>query len=87
MRPLDVLAVELGSFQLHWSPSVVPLAAAVLNVAPDHLDWWGDSFDDYAAAKGLAFAHREHLRHRQRRRPGQRAAARATRQVAESRSP
>ena len=55
--PLDVLAVEFGSFQLHWSPSVVPLAAAVLNVAPDHLDWWGDSFDDYVAAKGLAFAH------------------------------
>ena len=24
MRPLDVLAVEFGSFQLHWSPSVVP---------------------------------------------------------------
>jgi UDP-N-acetylmuramoylalanine--D-glutamate ligase len=29
----------------------------VLNVAPDHLDWWGGSFEDYAAAKGLAFAH------------------------------
>jgi UDP-N-acetylmuramoylalanine--D-glutamate ligase len=56
--PLDALAVEFGSFQLHWSPSVVPMAAAVLNVAPDHLDWWGDSFDDYVAAKGLAFAHR-----------------------------
>jgi UDP-N-acetylmuramoylalanine--D-glutamate ligase len=55
--PYDVLAVELGSFQLHWSRSVAPLAAAVLNVAPDHLDWWGDSFDDYVAAKGLAFAH------------------------------
>ena len=55
--PYDALAVEIGSFQLHWSRSVAPLAAAVLNVAPDHLDWWGDSFDDYAAAKGLAFAH------------------------------
>ena len=57
--PYDVLAVELGSFQLHWSPSVAPTAAAVLNVAPDHLDWWGGSFTDYIAAKGLAFAHRE----------------------------
>jgi UDP-N-acetylmuramoylalanine--D-glutamate ligase len=57
--PFDALAVELGSFQLHWSPSVAPVAAAVLNVAPDHLDWWGDSFDAYAAAKGLAFAHRD----------------------------
>jgi UDP-N-acetylmuramoylalanine--D-glutamate ligase len=55
--PYDALAVELGSFQLHWSRSVAPFAAAVLNVAPDHLDWWADSFDDYAAAKGLAFAH------------------------------
>ncbi len=55
--PYDVLAVELGSFQLHWSQSVAPDAAVVLNVAPDHLDWWGGSFDDYAAAKGLAFAH------------------------------
>ena len=57
--PYDVLAVELGSFQLHWSRSVAPPAAAVLNVAPDHLDWWGGSFTDYAAAKGLAFAHAE----------------------------
>ena len=55
--PYDVLAVELGSFQLHWSRSVAPPAAAVVNVAPDHLDWWGGSFADYAAAKGLAFAH------------------------------
>jgi UDP-N-acetylmuramoylalanine--D-glutamate ligase len=57
--PYDVLAVELGSFQLHWSPSVAPAAAAVLNVAPDHLDWWGHSFAEYTDAKGLAFAHRE----------------------------
>lgn len=55
--PYDVLAVELGSFQLHWSRSVAPHAAAVLNVAPDHLDWWGGSFEQYSAAKGLAFAH------------------------------
>jgi UDP-N-acetylmuramoylalanine--D-glutamate ligase len=57
--PYDVLAVELGSFQLHWSRSVAPVAAAILNVAPDHLDWWGNSFEDYAAAKGLAFAHEQ----------------------------
>jgi UDP-N-acetylmuramoylalanine--D-glutamate ligase len=57
--PYDVLAVELGSFQLHWSRSVAPAAAAILNVAPDHLDWWADSFEDYVAAKGLAFAHEE----------------------------
>lgn len=46
----SVLAVELSSFQLHWSPSVVPAAGCVLNVAEDHLDWHG-SMAAYAAAK------------------------------------
>src|SRR5690606_6642959 len=53
-EPYDVLAVELSSFQLHWSSSLAPLAAAVLNVAPDHLDWHG-SLEEYAAAKGRIF--------------------------------
>ena len=44
------LAVELSSFQLHWAPSLHPLAGAVLNVAEDHLDWHG-SMAAYAAAK------------------------------------
>lgn len=44
------LAVELSSFQLHWAPSVRPAAGAVLNVAPDHLDWHG-TMAAYAAAK------------------------------------
>jgi UDP-N-acetylmuramoylalanine--D-glutamate ligase len=48
-----VLAVELSSFQLHWSPSVVPSAGCVLNVAEDHLDWHG-SMTAYAAAKARA---------------------------------
>jgi UDP-N-acetylmuramoylalanine--D-glutamate ligase len=48
-----VLAVELSSFQLHWSPSVVPAAGLVLNVAEDHLDWHG-GLDAYAAAKAQA---------------------------------
>jgi UDP-N-acetylmuramoylalanine--D-glutamate ligase len=45
-----VLAVELSSFQLHWSPSLRPAAGCVLNVAEDHLDWHG-SMAAYAAAK------------------------------------
>ncbi|MDN5917775.1 MAG: UDP-N-acetylmuramoyl-L-alanine--D-glutamate ligase [Pseudonocardia sp.] len=48
-----VLAVELSSFQLHWSPSVRPAAGVVLNVAEDHLDWHG-GMDGYAAAKARA---------------------------------
>ncbi len=53
-EPYDVLAVELSSFQLHWSSTLAPHAAAVLNVAPDHLDWHG-SMAEYAAAKGRIF--------------------------------
>jgi UDP-N-acetylmuramoylalanine--D-glutamate ligase len=48
--PYDVLAVELSSFQLHWSSTLAPAAGALLNVAPDHLDWH-PSMADYLAAK------------------------------------
>ena len=51
----DVLAVELSSYQLHWSSSLAPEAGAVLNVAPDHLDWHG-SLEAYAADKGKIYA-------------------------------
>jgi UDP-N-acetylmuramoylalanine--D-glutamate ligase len=53
--PYQVLAVELSSFQLHWSSSLRPLAATVLNVAADHIDWHGD-LESYARAKGRIFA-------------------------------
>jgi UDP-N-acetylmuramoylalanine--D-glutamate ligase len=49
----EVLAVELSSFQLHWSPSIRPFAGCVLNVSDDHLDWHG-SPEAYAAAKARA---------------------------------
>ncbi len=50
--PYDVLAVELSSFQLHWTRTVEFAAAAILNIAPDHLDWHG-SLAAYAADKAL----------------------------------
>ena len=53
--PYDLLAVELSSFQLHWSSTVAPAAATILNVAPDHLDWHG-SMAAYAGDKGRIFA-------------------------------
>lgn len=53
-QPYDVLAVELSSYQLHWSGSLAPYAATVLNVAPDHLDWHG-SMDAYVGAKAKIF--------------------------------
>ncbi|NHA66792.1 UDP-N-acetylmuramoyl-L-alanine--D-glutamate ligase [Phycicoccus flavus] len=53
--PYDVVAVELSSFQLHWSHSIVPRASACLNIAPDHVDWHG-SLEEYARAKGKVYA-------------------------------
>ncbi|NUT40382.1 MAG: UDP-N-acetylmuramoyl-L-alanine--D-glutamate ligase [Thermoactinospora sp.] len=53
-EPYDVLAVELSSFQLHYSDSLAPHAAAILNLAPDHLDWHG-SMEEYAKAKQRIF--------------------------------
>jgi UDP-N-acetylmuramoylalanine--D-glutamate ligase len=49
-----VLAVELSSFQLHWSRELNPRAAVVLNVSADHLDWHG-CMARYAAAKGSVY--------------------------------
>src|SRR5690606_23778550 len=53
---VDVLAVELSSFQLRFTRTTSLEAAAVLNVAPDHLDWHG-SLERYAADKGRIFTH------------------------------
>ncbi|HEV2343951.1 MAG TPA: UDP-N-acetylmuramoyl-L-alanine--D-glutamate ligase [Actinocrinis sp.] len=53
-EPYEVLAIELSSFQLHWTESLSPLASAVLNVAPDHVDWHG-SYDEYKKAKGRVY--------------------------------
>ena len=46
----EVLVLELSSFQLHWVRQARFEAAAILNIADDHLDWHG-SFDAYADAK------------------------------------
>lgn len=50
---VEVLAVELSSFQLFWAPSVRPVAGAVLNIAEDHLDWHG-GMKGYVEAKARA---------------------------------
>jgi UDP-N-acetylmuramoylalanine--D-glutamate ligase len=41
-EPYDVMAVELSSFQLHYTRSMAAESAVVLNVAEDHLDWYDD---------------------------------------------
>ena len=53
-EPYDVFAVELSSFQLHYTHSLSCESAAVLNVAEDHLDWYS-SMKEYAADKGRIY--------------------------------
>ncbi|MEE2569606.1 UDP-N-acetylmuramoyl-L-alanine--D-glutamate ligase [Pseudarthrobacter sp. J64] len=50
----DVFAVELSSFQLHWSHSISPVASVCLNVAEDHVDWHG-SYESYLADKARVY--------------------------------
>ncbi|PYI67077.1 UDP-N-acetylmuramoyl-L-alanine--D-glutamate ligase [Arthrobacter livingstonensis] len=51
----DVLAVELSTFQLHFTQSLEPLSSVCLNLAEDHVDWHG-SFEAYAADKAKIYA-------------------------------
>ena len=54
----DVFAVELSSFQLHYSPSLRMHSAAVLNLHDDHLEWYAhedDAAGAYAADKARIF--------------------------------
>ncbi len=55
--PYDVFAVELSSFQLHYTHSMGAQAAAVLNLAEDHLDWYSGSggMSTYGADKGRIY--------------------------------
>lgn len=50
----EALVVEISSYQLHHTYSLSPIAAVVLNIAPDHLDWHG-SYEAYRAAKGRVY--------------------------------
>jgi UDP-N-acetylmuramoylalanine--D-glutamate ligase len=63
-EPYDVLAVELSSFQLHYTDSMSAQAAAVLNVSADHLDWYPavdekQAMADYTGDKGRIYQHVE----------------------------
>ncbi len=57
-EPYDVLAVELSSFQLHYTSSMRAESAVVLNVAEDHLDWYPGAdggMKAYVADKGRIY--------------------------------
>ncbi len=49
-RDFEAFVVEASSFQLAYSDSLDAQSAAILNFAPDHLDWHG-SVDSYLEAK------------------------------------
>ncbi|MEO8135700.1 MAG: Mur ligase family protein, partial [Betaproteobacteria bacterium] len=53
-RHPDVYVLELSSFQLEATASLVPTAAAVLNLSPNHLDWHLN-LADYVRAKSRIF--------------------------------
>src|SRR5204863_9716877 len=54
LAPQATIIAEASSFQLEDSVELVPEAAALLNLEPDHLDRHG-TFEDYREAKLRAF--------------------------------
>ena len=60
--PYDVFAIELSSFQLHYCHSISLHSAVVLNLHPDHLEWYTtegvdseQAMKDYAADKAKIY--------------------------------
>lgn len=50
LSKIDLIVMELSSFQLETTHSLKPVAATILNITPDHLDRYA-SFEDYVKAK------------------------------------
>lgn len=61
--PYDAFAVELSSFQLHWTHSLELHSAVVLNIHPDHLEWYGPWLGDQDAAMAGYFADKARIYH------------------------
>lgn len=56
--PVDILVVETSSFQLAFTERFRARGAALLNLAPDHLDWHG-GFAGYRAAKARVMVNQD----------------------------
>ncbi len=54
-RSYDAVLLEVSSFQLERAPGIKPKVSILLNITEDHLDRYA-TFQDYADAKGNAFA-------------------------------
>ena len=57
-EPSDSLIVEVSSFQLRFIETFHPVAAALTNVAVDHLDWHGSEIS-YRSAKAKIFSNQD----------------------------
>ena len=57
---IDLMVLELSSFQLEVTTSLVPAVATVLNISADHLDRY-ESFASYVQAKQRIFAGGGHM--------------------------
>lgn len=55
-EPVDIFIMELSSFQLESTHSLICEAATVLNVTPDHMDRY-ESFSEYSRAKLRIYQH------------------------------
>jgi UDP-N-acetylmuramoylalanine--D-glutamate ligase len=53
-EPPDWIALEMSSFQLHDTPSVLPTVGVLTNLSPNHLDRY-TSLEEYYADKALLF--------------------------------
>ncbi len=51
----SVAVIEVSSFQLDYIRSFRPKVAAILNITPDHLNRYGNRFENYIAAKQRIF--------------------------------
>jgi UDP-N-acetylmuramoylalanine--D-glutamate ligase len=54
--PSQVLVAEISSFQLEWITTFRPRCAAITNIAQDHLNRYGGSFEEYAQTKRRIFS-------------------------------
>lgn len=57
-RSYDALVIEVSSFQLRFTEEFHPRAAAITNVATDHLDWHG-SVQSYKESKARIYANQD----------------------------
>lgn len=54
----DYIALEISAFQLNGCPTFKPHVSCIMNLTPDHLDYY-DTLDDYYRAKCLIYKNQD----------------------------